>query len=74
MTGADADHQVIADEITLNQAPERQESYAAYNGSDTFDMLLALPYVLVSPASGATTLVTLSYLVILQIALLPQCD
>ena len=47
MTGADANHK--HDEVTVNQAQERQERYAAHNCPDIFDMLLALPYVLVSP-------------------------
>jgi hypothetical protein len=51
MTGADADHKVITADVTLNQAQERQERYEAYNWSDIFDMLLALPYVLVSLAT-----------------------
>ena len=52
MTGVGADHKVITDasEWTLNQSQGRQEHYEAHNGPDTFDMLLALPYVLVSPA------------------------
>jgi len=48
MTGADADHKVIIDEQALDNA---QEHYEADHGPDTFDMLLALPYVLVSPAT-----------------------
>jgi len=43
MTGADADHKV-ADEQTLNEA---QEPYKADYGPDTFDVLLALPYIFV---------------------------
>jgi len=50
ITGVDTDHKVNTDERTLNQTQERQEHYEAFNGPDTFDMLLALPYVLVPPA------------------------
>ena len=51
MTGVGADHKVItgASERTLNQTQGRQERYEAHNGPDTFDMLLALSYVPVSP-------------------------
>ena len=51
MTGVGADHKVItgASERTLNQTQTCQERHEAHNGPDTFDMLLALPYVLVSP-------------------------
>jgi len=51
MTGVGADHEVITDasEQTLNQTQGHQERYEAHNGPDTFDVLLALPYVLVSP-------------------------
>ena len=50
MTGV---HKVITDasEWPLNQTRGRQERYEAHNGPDTFDMLLALPYVLVSPVT-----------------------
>jgi hypothetical protein len=52
MTGVGADHKVITDasERTLNQTQGCQEHYEAHNGPDTFDILLALPYVLVSSA------------------------
>jgi len=43
MTGADADHKV-PDEQTLNEA---QEPYKADYGPDTFNVLLALPYIFV---------------------------
>lgn len=32
ITGANADHKVITDDVTLNQAQEHQERYEAYNG------------------------------------------